>query len=101
MLIFKDEAEQLYLQCERYDLLNKLKQNCNRMEEALNIARTKDRIHLRNTEHTWGHLSEQSGNYKEAVKHYENANTHRYDVPRMLGEQPTQLEAYVLKAKDP
>lgn len=82
-------------------MLNKLKQNRNKMEEALSIAQTKDRIHLRNTEHAWGRLLEQSGNYKDAIKHYENANTQRHDVPRMLAEQPAQLEAYILKAKDP
>lgn len=71
------------------------------MEDALNIAQTKDRIHLRNTEHACAKQLELSGNYKDAIKHYENANTHRYDVPRMLAEQPQQLEAYITKTKDP
>ena len=31
---------------------------------------------------------------------YEKAETHRTEVPRMLLEDPAQLEDYVLKSKD-
>lgn len=71
------------------------------MDVASNIAENKDRIHLRNTEHAWARSLEQTGNYKEAISHYENANTHRYDVPRMLTDRPQQLQAYMSKTKDP
>ncbi|KAI4456192.1 hypothetical protein MML48_8g00010237 [Holotrichia oblita] len=96
-----DDAEQLYIQCERYDLLNKLYQSRNKMDEALTIAETKDRIHLRNTEYHYARQLEQDSNYKEAIIHYEKANTHRYDVPRMLLEQPDQLQLYMSKTNDP
>lgn len=98
--MFKDEAQQLYIQCERYDLLNKLLQNCNKMEEAVKIAETKDRIHLKNTYYVWAKKLEQNGDFREAAKKYEKANTHRYDVPRMLINQPELLEGYMTKTSD-
>ncbi|KAK4874572.1 hypothetical protein RN001_013932 [Aquatica leii] len=96
-----DEAEQLYIQCGRYDLLNKFYQSCNKMDKALKIAETKDRIHLKNTEHMWAKSLEENGELREAVRRYENANTHFQEVPRMLMEQPDQLEVYMSNATEP
>lgn len=91
----------MYIQCGRYDLLNKLLQNRNKFEEAEKLAESKDRIHLKNTLHEWGHSLELDGEYKEAAAKYEKANTHRYDVPRMLISQPELLDAYMSKTNDP
>lgn len=96
----KDEAEQLYIQCGRYDLLNRLLQSRNKMEEAIKIAETKDRIHLKNTYHVWAKKLEQNSDFREAAKLYEKANTHRYDVPRMLINQTELLEAYMTNSTD-
>lgn len=70
------------------------------MEAAHAVAESKDRINLRNTEHAWARVLEQSGDFKEAASRYERANTHVYDVPRMLSEHPQQLQAYMTKTKD-
>ncbi|KAK9885497.1 hypothetical protein WA026_010990 [Henosepilachna vigintioctopunctata] len=96
-----DEAEQLYRKCERYDLLNQLYQNQDRMEEAYSIASTKDRIHFRNTEHMWAKSLEQAGDFKEAAIKYEKANTHRVEIPRMLVDHPEELQKYMSKTNDP
>ncbi|KAF5302514.1 hypothetical protein FQR65_LT00886 [Abscondita terminalis] len=96
-----EEAEQLYIQCERYDLLNKFYQSSNKMEKALKIAETKDRIHLKNTEHLWAKSLEENGEIREAVRRYENANTHFQEVPRMLIDQPDQLEVYMSNTTEP
>ncbi|CAH0563779.1 unnamed protein product [Brassicogethes aeneus] len=96
-----DEAEQLYAQCGRYDLLNRLLRSRNKMDAAHAIAESKDRIHLRNTEYTWAKILEQNGDIKEAIARFEKANTHKHDVPRMLIEQPLLLQAYMAKTKDP
>ena len=98
---FKDEAEQLYVQCGRYDLLNKLLRSRNKMDAAHAIAESQDRIHLKNTEHAWAKSLEQSGDLKEAAIRYERANTHKFDIPRMLLDQPQQLESFMAKTKDP
>lgn len=71
------------------------------MDKAIAIAETKDRIHLRNTEYHYARQLEQDSNYKEAIIHYEKANTYRYDVPRMLLDQPDQLQLYMSKTNDP
>ncbi|XP_063916884.1 intraflagellar transport protein 140 homolog [Zophobas morio] len=96
-----DEAEQLYVQCGRYDLLNKLLRSRNKMDAAHAIAESQDRIHLKNTEHAWAKSLEQSGDLKEAAIRYERANTHKFDIPRMLLDQPQQLESFMAKTKDP
>ncbi|CAG9773857.1 unnamed protein product [Ceutorhynchus assimilis] len=95
-----EEAEQLYVQAERYDLLNKLLRCRNKMEEAHELAQSKDRINLRNTEYAWAKQLEKSGNFKEAAVRFEKAGTHRYDIPRMLSENPQQLVAYMSRTQD-
>ncbi|KAJ8978265.1 hypothetical protein NQ317_012623 [Molorchus minor] len=95
-----DEAEQLYIQCNRYDLQNKLLRNRNKMDAAHAVAESKDRINLRNTEHAWARALEDAGDLKEAAVRYERANTHLYDVPRMLSDHPQQLQAYMSKTKN-
>lgn len=71
------------------------------MEAAYTVAENQDRIHLRNTEHAWAKHLEQNGDIKEALIRYEKANTHKFDVPRMLLEHPQQLENYMAKTKNP
>ncbi|KAF5285788.1 hypothetical protein FQA39_LY04249 [Lamprigera yunnana] len=96
-----DEAEQLYIQCERYDLLNKFYQNLNKMDEAVSIAQTKDRIHLKNTQYVWAKRLEENGDFREAARKYENANTHVQEIPRMLIDHLEQLEAYTSNTTEP
>ncbi|KAJ8931389.1 hypothetical protein NQ314_015707 [Rhamnusium bicolor] len=93
-------AIHLGMLCERYDLQNKLLRSRNKMDAAHAVAESKDRINLRNTEHAWARTLEQAGDLKEAAARYERANTHLYDVPRMLSDHPQQLQAYMSKTKD-
>ncbi|CAG9865125.1 unnamed protein product [Phyllotreta striolata] len=95
-----EEAEQLYVECGRYDLQNKLLRSRNKMDAAHAVAESKDRINLRNTEYSWAKMLEQAEDFKEAAARYERANTHLYDVPRMLSDHPQQLQAYMTKTKD-
>ncbi|VEN35720.1 unnamed protein product [Callosobruchus maculatus] len=95
-----DEAEQLYIQCGRYDLQNKLLRSRNQMDAAHAVAESKDRINLKNTDHAWARSLEETGDFKEAAARYERANTHLYDVPRMLSDHPQQLQAYMSKTRD-
>ncbi|ERL85430.1 hypothetical protein D910_02850 [Dendroctonus ponderosae] len=95
-----DEAEQLYTQCERFDLLNSLLRCRNKMETAHSLAESKDRINLRNTEHAWARKLEKNGEFKQAAIRYEKAGTHRSDIPRMLSDHPQQLQIYMTKTKD-
>lgn len=71
------------------------------MEEAVKIAESKDRVHLKNTYHAWAKKLEENGDFRDAAKMYEKANTHRYDVPRMFFSQSEVLEAYMANTNDP
>ncbi|XP_060521943.1 intraflagellar transport protein 140 homolog [Cylas formicarius] len=95
-----EEAERLYAECNRYDLMIQLLRAQNKMEAALAVAENKDRINLRNTQHAWGRALESDGDLKGAAARYERAGTHRYDVPRMLADHPDQLCGYMAKTKD-
>ena len=78
------DAEKLYANCGRYDLLIKLYQACGRWKDALRVCSKHDRIHLKATHYLYAKHLESTGNIEDAIKHYEKAETHRYEVPRML-----------------
>ena len=91
----KDEAESLLKSCGRYDLLNKYYQNCGRWSDAIEVARLHDRVHLRTTQYNHAKYLEVSGKIKDAITAYESSDTHRFEVPRMLGDDPESLEEYI------
>ncbi|XP_012590465.1 PREDICTED: intraflagellar transport protein 140 homolog, partial [Condylura cristata] len=95
-----DDAEQLYEQCGRYDLLNKLLQASGQWQRALELAERRDRVHLRSTHYSYARHLEASGDRSRALSHYEKSDTHRFEVPRMLSEDLPSLELYVDKMKD-
>ncbi|KAL1494371.1 hypothetical protein ABEB36_009980 [Hypothenemus hampei] len=95
-----EEAELLYIQCGRYDLLNKLLRCRNKHEEAVSLAEKKDRINLKNTEYDFAKKLERNGDFKEAAIRYEKAGTHAYEIPRMLSDHPQQLQLYMTKTRD-
>eukprot|EP01029_Cantina_marsupialis_P023024 TRINITY_DN5683_c0_g1_i1.p1 TRINITY_DN5683_c0_g1~~TRINITY_DN5683_c0_g1_i1.p1 ORF type:complete len:1397 (+),score=419.46 TRINITY_DN5683_c0_g1_i1:393-4193(+) len=92
-----DDAEKLYKQCGRYDLLNKLYQSTGNWSRALEIAQKDDRLHLRNTHYRYARSLEASGDLAGAIQHYESAKTHKRDATRMLfsANDMRGLETYV------
>ena len=96
------EAEALYEGCGRYDLLNELYQASGQWEKALEIAQTKDRIHLKSTHYRYARQLEAMGDTAKAATHFEQSDTHRVEVPRMLfdAQQITQLKEFIEQAKD-
>eukprot|EP00794_Sanderia_malayensis_P006805 gene6805-7574_t len=95
-----DEAERLYKDCKRYDLLNIFYQASNSWTKALEVAESYDRIHLRTTYYNYGKYLESVGNYAGAIQQFERSDTFRFEVPRMLFEDTAQLETYIFKSKD-
>ncbi|XP_042778898.1 intraflagellar transport protein 140 homolog isoform X1 [Panthera leo] len=95
-----EDAEQLYRKCGRYDLLNKLYQASDQWQKAVEAAELQDRIHLRTTYYNYARHLEASADRSLALSHYEKSDTHRFEVPRMLSEDPQSLELYVNKMKD-
>ncbi|XP_037363715.1 intraflagellar transport protein 140 homolog [Talpa occidentalis] len=95
-----EDAERLYEQCGRYDLLNKLHQASGQWQRAVELAERRDRVHLRTTHYNYARHLEASGERSLALGHYEKSDTHRFEVPRMLSEDLPSLELYVDKMKD-
>eukprot|EP00756_Hemistasia_phaeocysticola_P006237 Hpha_TRINITY_DN13742_c1_g2::TRINITY_DN13742_c1_g2_i1::g.142675::m.142675/K19672/IFT140; intraflagellar transport protein 140 len=97
-----DEAEDLYKKCGRYDLLGQLYQAQNKWEQAIKVAEENDRIHLRTVHYCHARHLESLGKTDEAIKAYEDAKCHGYEVPRMLFDlnMIDELDRYVTKTKD-
>jgi len=79
-----DDAERLYLESKRYDLLVALYQSCGRWEEALSLCEKHDRIHLKSTHYKYARFLEGCGEIKKAMEQYEKAGVHCKEIPRML-----------------
>ncbi|XP_053132123.1 intraflagellar transport protein 140 homolog [Hemicordylus capensis] len=95
-----EDAEQLYKQCKRYDLLNKFYQASDQWQKAIEVAEAHDRVHLRTTYYNYAKHLEATAEHYLALNYYEKSDTHRFEVPRMLSEDLQALESYVNKMKD-
>ncbi|XP_066914160.1 intraflagellar transport protein 140 homolog isoform X1 [Clytia hemisphaerica] len=95
------EAEELYKESGRFDLLNEFYQASNQWSKALECADTHDRIHLRTTHYNYGKYLEDEGRIDEAIKQFESSETYRIEVPRMLNEDYTRLENYIRRQNEP
>ena len=97
-----DDAARLFREAGRYDKLNKLYQSAGVWAKAIKVAQTHDRIHLKNTHHLYAKHLETLGEIDDAIEHYELANTHKTEVPRMLFnlDRIDDLEDYVNKTED-
>jgi intraflagellar transport protein 140 len=99
-LNMSSEAEALYRKSKRYDLLIQFYQAMGKWNKAIEVAELHDRLHLKTTHHLYGKYSEAVGEISAAISSYERAETYRTEVPRMLLDDPAQLEEYVMKSKD-
>ncbi|CAD8148851.1 unnamed protein product [Paramecium pentaurelia] len=97
------EAEKLYYQCKRYDLLNKLYQAQGQWEKAVEIAEKHDRINLLSTYYKLAKQYEISKEWDKAIQYYEKSGNALKEVPRMFYEadELQYLEGYVLQKKNP
>ncbi|CAH8461641.1 unnamed protein product [Dicrocoelium dendriticum] len=90
-----DEAERLFTQCGRWDLLIQLHQTMGHWEKALKVAASHNRIASRATNYAYARELEKMGLTHLAIEHYMKSETHRFEVPRMLKYSPNDLEAFV------
>ena len=97
-----DDAERLFNEAGRFDLLNDMYQAQGKWGKAIEMAESRDRIHLCNTHFKYGRHLESIGNVSGAIKAYEQSKTHRAEVPRMLHElsRASELEEYVKGSSD-
>ncbi|XP_077862626.1 intraflagellar transport protein 140 homolog [Saccoglossus kowalevskii] len=95
-----EDAERLFKTCKRYDLLNDFYQASGQWSKAMETAELHDRIHLRTTYYNYAKHLEAKGDINGAIPNFEKSDTHRFEVPRMLFDEPQALEAYIMKTKD-
>jgi len=96
------DAETLLRKCNRYDLLNQLYQACGEWDKALEIAKTKDRVHLKPTHFAYAQHLEAVEDVQGALNHFELSGTYRTESPRLLCSlgMTDDLEAYVEQSDD-
>ncbi|KAG8433191.1 hypothetical protein GDO86_017467 [Hymenochirus boettgeri] len=95
-----EDAEKLYKNCQRYDLLNKLYQCWGQWQKAIETAESHDRIHLRSTYYNYAKHLEAIGEHSSSLLFYEKSDTHRFEVPRLFLDDPQALEEYINQKKD-
>lgn len=64
------------------------------------MAEMNDRIHVKTTYFNYAKHCEALGEVQAAINCYEKSETHQVEVPRMLLDDPLELENYVMKTKD-
>ena len=94
-----EDAVRLLKSANRYDLLTKYYQGMGNWQEALKNVETHDQVHMNSTYRNYGKYLESENNIKEAAVMYTKAKTDETDVPKMLMENPVELESYATKSK--
>ena len=97
-----DDAARLFREAGRYDMLNVLYQAAGLWDKAIGLAKSNDRIHLKTTHYHYAQYLESIGELMDAIFHYEQSETSRTEVPRMLYTigQVDELEDYVHHSND-
>jgi intraflagellar transport protein 140 len=95
-----NEAERLYKKSGRHDLLNKFYQASGQWEKAIEEAEHGDRMHLKTTYFNYARHAEAEEETKVAINCYTKSGTHHMQVPRMLFDNPQELEDYVIRSHD-
>ncbi|XP_067639118.1 intraflagellar transport protein 140 homolog isoform X2 [Eurosta solidaginis] len=96
-----EKATELYKTCGRYDLLNKMLQSCGKIDEAIRIAETEDRVHLKNTYFQKALQLKEKGDIKSALEFFEKTQNPVQNITQMLLDNPLALKRYMQNTTDP
>ncbi|XP_030565569.1 intraflagellar transport protein 140 homolog isoform X1 [Drosophila novamexicana] len=96
-----EEAKELYKRCKRHDLLNKLLQATGQLDEALQVAETEDRIHLKHTYYQKAQALRERGDIKGALEYYEKTQNPVQHITQLLLENPMAMKRYIQTTSDP
>ncbi|KAL5104623.1 hypothetical protein TcWFU_002267 [Taenia crassiceps] len=89
------EAERLFIECGRWDLVTRMHRALGHWDEALSVVEKHNRVQLKNTHYAYALELKNQGNIEDAVHHFIQSNTHCVEVPRMLKDSPEKLEEFV------
>ena len=92
-----EDAERLYRDCGRFDLLANLHRASGRWRDAARVAAARDRVHLKSTHYAHARHLESLGDVAGAVRAYEKSGRAHREVPRLLRArgETRALEAYL------
>ena len=68
--------------------------------QAVEVGELSDRIHIKTTYYKYAKHCEALGEIQTAINCYEKSETHQFEVPKMLLDDPLVLENYAMKSKD-
>nr|CDS24042.1 intraflagellar transport protein 140 [Echinococcus granulosus] len=89
------EAERLFIECGRWDLVTRMHRALGHWDEALSVVEKHNRVRLKNTHYAYALELKNQGNIEDAIHHFVQSNTHCVEVPRMLKDFPEKLEEFV------
>ncbi|XP_020285443.1 intraflagellar transport protein 140 homolog isoform X2 [Pseudomyrmex gracilis] len=95
------DAERLFREAKRLDLLGRLLEARNKFKEAIELASNENKIREKTSYYNYARALEQQGKVAEAIDMYTKADCHRFEVPRMLLTRPRELIAYLNNSEEP
>ncbi|XP_031832698.1 intraflagellar transport protein rempA isoform X2 [Nomia melanderi] len=95
-----NDAEHLFREAKRLDLLGKLLQARNKFKEAIELSSNENKICEKTSCYNYAKALEQEGNISGAIEMYTKADCHRFEVPRMLLVRPRELLTYLNNSDD-
>ncbi|VDK41143.1 unnamed protein product [Taenia asiatica] len=89
------EAERLFIECGRWDLVTRMHRALGHWDEALSVVEKHNRVRLKNTHYAYALELRDQGNIEGAIHHFIQSNTHYVEVPRMLKNSLEKVEEFV------
>ncbi|KAG5330577.1 IF140 protein, partial [Acromyrmex charruanus] len=95
------DAEHLFREAKRLDLLGRLYEGRNKFKEAIELASNENKIREKTSYYNYARALEQQDRVAEAIDMYTKADCHRFEVPRMLLMRPRELLTYLNNSEEP
>ncbi|XP_018367510.1 PREDICTED: intraflagellar transport protein 140 homolog isoform X1 [Trachymyrmex cornetzi] len=95
------DAEHLFREAKRLDLLGRLYEGRNKFKEAIELASNENKIREKTSYYNYARALEQQDKVAEAIDMYTKADCHRFEVPRMLLMRPRELLTYLNNSEEP
>nr|XP_033335798.1 intraflagellar transport protein 140 homolog [Megalopta genalis] len=96
-----NDAEHLFREAKRLDLLGKLLEARGKFKEAIDLSSNENKICEKTSYYNYAKTLEAEGKISDAIEMYSKADCHRFEVPRMLLVRPRELLSYLNNSDDP
>ncbi|KYM98003.1 PREDICTED: intraflagellar transport protein 140 homolog [Cyphomyrmex costatus] len=94
------DAERLFREAKRLDLLGRLYEARNKFKEAIELASNENKIREKTSYYNYARALEQQDKVAEAIDMYTKADCHQFEVPRMLLMRPRELLTYLNNSEE-